>query len=175
MALKGQKAHSDRLKRLSGKQVVKMAKGVLEVGAQRIRGTASVSITTGAQSGKNHKPSRPGTPPNEESGGLRAGIKTRDAGPLMVEVISDARYAAIHEFGGTIQHPGGTPYFIRDGKAVFVSKGGYGAFHTLPLTKPHAIVMPKRPYMKPARDKEKPFIEKLFAEKLGDLIARSKS
>lgn len=58
------------------------------------------------------------------------------------------KYAAIHEFGGTIKHPGGTPYKIVDGRAVFVSLRN--AEPDLPRTKPHAIKIKKRPYLKPA-------------------------
>lgn len=58
-------------------------------------------------------------------------------------------YARIHELGGTINHPGGTPYFINDeGKAVFVSKAN--ADPDLPRTKPHPIKIPARPYIGPA-------------------------
>lgn len=55
-------------------------------------------------------------------------------------------YAQIHQEGGTINHPGGTPYFFdkAKNKAVFVSKKN-GA--NLPVTKPHKITMPRRQYM----------------------------
>ncbi len=57
-------------------------------------------------------------------------------------------YARIHEYGGTINHPGGTPYFIGDdGLAKFVSKAKGG---DLPVTKPHTITIPARPYIRPA-------------------------
>ena len=58
-----------------------------------------------------------------------------------------AEIAAIQEFGAHINHPGGTPYRIgADGRATFVSKAeGAG----LPVTKPHAIVIPPRPFMRP--------------------------
>lgn len=56
-------------------------------------------------------------------------------------------YAAIHEFGGTIKHPGGTPYFINeDGRAVFVSRANG---KDLRRTKPHTITIKARPYLKP--------------------------
>ncbi len=58
-------------------------------------------------------------------------------------------YAAIHEFGGTIQHPGGTPYFVskRDGRAMFVSKSA-AVSRYLPVTRPHLIKIPERSYMR---------------------------
>jgi phage gpG-like protein len=55
-------------------------------------------------------------------------------------------YAAIHEFGGTINHPGGTPYRVIDGRTVFVRKSeGKG----LRKTQPHEIKIPARPYLRP--------------------------
>lgn len=56
-------------------------------------------------------------------------------------------YARIHEFGGTINHPGGTPYFIRDGVIRFVRKANGARF---PKTKPHPIEIKARPYITPA-------------------------
>ena len=64
----------------------------------------------------------------------------------------DVKYAAIHEYGGVIHHPGGTPYIpsANGGLAMFVSKkfaaGMKGA--ELPLTKPHDITMPARSFMR---------------------------
>lgn len=62
--------------------------------------------------------------------------------------------AAQNEFGVTLNHPGGTPYRIgADGRAVFVSKAeGAG----LPVTKPHQIVIPPRPFMRPTSERDKP-------------------
>lgn len=76
-------------------------------------------------------------------------------------------YARIHEFGGTIKHPGGTPYKIVDGRAVFVSKAE-GA--DLPKTKPHDITIRARPYLRPGFaafiDKEVPRFYKRLAKVL---------
>lgn len=70
------------------------------------------------------------------------------------------KYARIHELGGTIEHPGGTPYFIgEDGMATFVSKDHPDAAD-LPKTKPHDIVIPARPYLRPAADKRYPELAK---------------
>ncbi len=65
----------------------------------------------------------------------------------------DNEYALIQELGGTIKHPGGTPYFIdADTKlAVFVSRKAPGA-GDLPKTKPHDITLPARPALRPAAD-----------------------
>lgn len=55
-------------------------------------------------------------------------------------------YAAIHQFGGTIKHPGGTAYHAPKGKrAKFIDNVKAAAFH--PRTAAHDIVMPARPYL----------------------------
>lgn len=57
-----------------------------------------------------------------------------------------AELGAIHEFGATIEHPGGTPYYTdENGKTVFVSKDK-GA--DLPKTKPHTIIIPTRSFLR---------------------------
>jgi hypothetical protein len=68
-------------------------------------------------------------------------------------------YAQIHNEGGVINHPGGTPYFFskKENKAIFVSKNTASRissiFHTpLPLTKPHKIPMPKRQFIGYSRE-----------------------
>lgn len=61
----------------------------------------------------------------------------------------DVKYAAIHEFGGVIHHPGGTAYIIQDGQAVWVSNAKADALgHDLPRTKAHDINMPERSYLR---------------------------
>lgn len=65
-----------------------------------------------------------------------------------------AYIAAIQEMGATINHPGGTPYMIgKDGRAIFVSKSSAHAGN-LPVTKPHQIVIPPRPFMRPTAARE---------------------
>lgn len=171
--MKGKDAHLRRLKNLH--KVDKHVAAVLTVSAQMVESRAKQMITTGAVSGKSHRPSAAGTPPNNDTGHLKGLIEGKLIHPALAEVTSEAEYAAIHEFGGTIQHPGGTPYFMRDGKPVFVSNSGHGAFHGLPVTKPHTIEMPARPYMRPARDECAPKIRKLLVEKLNDVSKRSGS
>lgn len=53
--------------------------------------------------------------------------------------------AAIHQFGGTIKHPGGTRFVIVDGMARFVSNSLVGPVSG--VTKPHPIGMPARPML----------------------------
>lgn len=65
-----------------------------------------------------------------------------------------AYIAAINEFGVTINHPGGTPYrFDENGMTVFVRKDSPGA-SSLPVTKPHTIVIPARPFFRPTIARE---------------------
>lgn len=73
-----------------------------------------------------------------------------------------ASIAAIEEFGATINHPGGTPYKIgAGGRAVFVPKAeGAG----LPVIKPHTIVIPARPFMRPTAIREKQHWLELMAQ-----------
>jgi phage gpG-like protein len=64
-----------------------------------------------------------------------------------VSITNNARYFAIHQFGGTIRHPGGTPYIILGtGLARFLKKDGqYPA--GVRFTRPHAITIPARPML----------------------------
>ena len=154
--ISGLQKHFDRL---DPKQIQKAAKAGIWAGANEIKVEAQLSITRGSVSGANHKPSKAGTAPNNDTGVLKNNIETISTGPLTAEVQSKAPYAVIHEYGGTIKHPGGTPYFINsEGMAVFVSNTGQGAFHGLKKTKPHDIKMPERPYMRPAAKKMKPVV-----------------
>ncbi|WP_257541030.1 hypothetical protein [Sphingobium sp. CFD-1] len=160
----GMKAHKARLKRIRGPEMVREIGKAIFVASDLLKVEAQISITTGAVSGRNHKPSAPGTPPNAATHHLSDSIENHKTGPLTAETTSNAEYAAIQEFGGTINHPGGTPYFMRDGKPVFVSKQGQGAFHNLPVTKPHQITLPERPYMRPAAQKTRPKARALVVE-----------
>ena len=65
------------------------------------------------------------------------------------------RVGAIHEYGASFTHPGGTPYVIgSDGKAHFVSKNFTGPVRG--VTKPHNITIPQRSFLRaPFRIKRK--------------------
>lgn len=64
----------------------------------------------------------------------------------------DVKYAAIHEFGGVIEHPGGTAYIPGQGLAMFVSNARAAEIGadgwSLPRTRPHPIPIPERSYMR---------------------------
>lgn len=64
-----------------------------------------------------------------------------------------AGIAAVQDGGATINHPGGTPYkFGADGEVVFVKKD---TPNPAGITKPHTIVIPPRPFMKPSVEDNK--------------------
>lgn len=61
--------------------------------------------------------------------------------------ISLAKLMQVHEFGTVIEHPGGTPYKVIDGKAVFVEKGT-PEIEIDGKTDPHQIPIPARPVLR---------------------------
>lgn len=95
----GAKAHSARLRNLSGPDMVRRVGAALFAGGQTIQVEAQLSITRGAVSGANHVPSAPGQPPNNDTSVLANNIETVQTGPLKAEVSSNAPYAAALEFG----------------------------------------------------------------------------
>lgn len=101
MALKGKRAHLNRLKRLSGADVAQVANAVVYEGADIIRAEASRLITAGSVSGKNHVASRPGEPPQNDTGNLRNQIGVSQKRLLEAEVRSEAAYASALEFGSS--------------------------------------------------------------------------
>lgn len=95
---------------------------------------------------------------NVRSGALRRSIQeTVEATDTSVtgKVFSagDVKYAAIHEYGGTIKHPGGTAYLTIFGgglgNTVFVKNSNPLAAH-LPRTKAHLIKEPGRSFLRSA-------------------------
>lgn len=141
-----------KLKKLTPEIQAALEPVVYAIAAQ-VQTDAQISLSTGAVSGKNHKPSAPGTPPNTDTGALANSIEVEREGPLLARVVVNSPYGAIQELGGTIHHPGGTAYFFKDGKPVFVGKRASAAFYQLPVTQPHEITLPERPYMRPAAQK----------------------
>ena len=88
--------------------------------------------------------------------------------------LGDLRYGLLHEKGGTIPHPGGTPYMVIKGKAKFVTKAAAGKYFAktgreLPVTKAHTITMPKRPFLKPGKAK---YMKQEFPKLIDEIIER---
>ncbi len=95
----GAKSHVARLRKISGAEMIRPVGAALFAGGQNIQVEAQISITTGAVSGKGHVPSKPGEPPNQDTGVLANNIETVQVAPLRVEVSSNAPYAAALEYG----------------------------------------------------------------------------
>lgn len=98
MAMKGKDRHLRRLKAIS--DPTGPTNRVLRVLAQKIRADAHQSITAGSVSGKNHVPSAPGKPPNNDTGGLAKGlIDETFPAELRAEVRAETEYSSALEFG----------------------------------------------------------------------------
>jgi HK97 gp10 family phage protein len=95
----GAREHIANVKRISGDETVRQVGAALFAAGNQIQVDAQISITNGAVSGKNHVPSKPGDPPNQDTGHLANSIETVRVAPLKVEVSSNAQYAAALEFG----------------------------------------------------------------------------
>ena len=90
-----------------------MARAVTQavfVEAQALQVDAQLSITAGATSGKNHVPSAPGEPPNNDTGVLAGNIEAVVTGVGKAETSSNAPYAAAQEFGSESQGLPERPY-----------------------------------------------------------------
>lgn len=95
---------------------------------------------------------------------------TIEEGAIVLKVSTDVPYAAIHEYGGSINHPGGTPYMIVDGgRILFLKKGDARA---IGVTKGHVINIPARPYVAPAlAEFEKKAMPAIQEELLNGIVA----
>jgi hypothetical protein len=96
---KGGGAVTARLKRISSQEhVTLIGKAVFE-GAKLHTVTAQRLITSGSVSGKGHVASRPGEPPNRDTGVLDNNIEASQVGVLKSISASNAPYAAALELG----------------------------------------------------------------------------
>ena len=87
-----------------------------------------------------------------KTGRLRRDIRVRSITQKAVTVGTSLPYAAIHNEGGTINHPGGTAFFMKDGQPVWVSNKKASSLEAtrrrrFARTKPHRISMPQRQFM----------------------------
>lgn len=82
-----------------------------------------------------------------------------DAGKHSGSDLTVASIGLVHEFGATIDHPGGTPFrYNYDGQVIFLKKGDSRAVN---MTEPHKIIIPERS-----------FIRSTLKEKRKEIIAR---
>lgn len=168
----GRGALEAKLRRLTEAMRREMKAAVGTV-ADNIQVDAQISLSTGSVGGKNHQPSAPSTPPNSNSGGLADSIKVEHVDDLIARVVVHSPYGAIQELGGTINHPGGTAYFIKNGELVFVGNDSPAAGR-LPRTKPHPITLPERPYMRPAAAKNREPGRRLMQSAVDRVLAGGK-
>lgn len=97
----GDAAFVAKLRQIRGPEMTRAVGRALFAAGEMIQTEAQLSITRGSVSGKNHVPSRPGEPPNQDTGVLANGIETALTGPLIVEVSSNAPYSAALEYGSS--------------------------------------------------------------------------
>lgn len=124
----GADKHQRRLRNMRGVAMARAVTQAVFAEAQELQVDAQLSITAGAVSGKNHVPSAPGTPPNNDTGVLAGNIEAKVTGVGKAETSSNAPYAAAQEFGAEIED-------------------GFG--------KGLSITIPERPYMRPAAARSK--------------------
>lgn len=86
---------------------------------------------------------------------IRVGIIGKNASEIHDEKSgrTNAQIGAAHEFGATINHPGGQPYYINSstGLAIFVKKDSLFGKHLIEkgqVTKPHTIILPTRSFLR---------------------------
>jgi hypothetical protein len=99
MAIRGARAHINRLKALDGPLVALHVGRALFAAGQLIENEAALSITRGAVSGKNHVPSKPGEAPNADTHRLDRSIETTQITPFKVKVTTNSGYAVPLELG----------------------------------------------------------------------------
>lgn len=80
------------------------------------------------------------------TGVLAASVRTATS-PSVAIIGTNLKYARIHQYGGTINHPGGTAYIpIKSGLMAFIKNNDPRAAK-LPRTRPHPIQIPARPFL----------------------------
>lgn len=99
--MKGRDRILRRLRFLASREFDELAGAVIYEAADAVRAEAFQSISRGAVSGAGHVPSKPGEPPNRDTGYLQSRLKSVPTGPISAEVRSEAEYAAPLEFGSS--------------------------------------------------------------------------
>lgn len=111
----------------SPQKIERIGKAVFAA-AQLHTATAQKLITQGSISGKGHVPSKPGEPPNRDTGVLDNNIEAARAGQLKATSSSNAPYAAALEFGTSKidarPYMGPATQLTRDRTAALLAKAG---------------------------------------------------
>lgn len=134
-----------------GGRYMEIGAGEFSGGSQRWTPTKATKQTAGGRDSKGRFRKRSGGQTLVDSGLLAKSISYRIEGDS-IELTAGMEYAAIHHYGGDIQHPGGTPYLVIGGKAQFISKSKVAAMPegeraAVKYTRPHVIHIDARPYM----------------------------
>jgi HK97 gp10 family phage protein len=88
-----------QFKAIADESMVRAVGVAMFAAGEVIEDAAKGSIMAGSISGKNHVPSKPGEPPNNDTHVLHNNIETIQHAPLLVEVSSNAPYSVPLEFG----------------------------------------------------------------------------
>ncbi|RIJ15950.1 HK97 gp10 family phage protein [Henriciella mobilis] len=96
---KGVGRHRRRLQRLKGRELVNELGKRVFVAADQVRAEAHVLIARGSVQGAGHVPSKPGEPPNLDTGLLTSKTTARRTAPLKAVAESAAPYSVALEYG----------------------------------------------------------------------------
>jgi hypothetical protein len=110
--------------------------------------------------------------------GWKATIGVHTDGGSKADGIRNVDIAVVHEFGATINHPGGTPYTVFSGgggrsggmvggAAIFLPKGSPNA---IGLTRPHVIKIPQRSFLRTSFDANRLEYERILEQQTGRVI-----
>lgn len=90
-----------RMARFQSPAFVAAVRAAMYECADAVRAEAFQSISRGAISGKGHVASKPGEPPNRDTGVLQAGLRVEQPSAFVGRVVSGAPYAGALEFGSS--------------------------------------------------------------------------
>jgi hypothetical protein len=166
----GAKQHAARVNRLAGPEMVRQVGAALFAAGKIIQTEAQISITTGAVSGKSHVASLPGEPPKNDTGLLADSIETTSVGPLLVEVSSNAPYAASLEYGSAREAGKTSRSFAGKTTAYGPNKVKQGPV----LIEFGSSKVAARPYMAPAAAKKRKEVVDLIQRAVKKIVAGGK-
>ena len=170
MPLKGARAHIRRLNALASAAAERDIGKALFAGGELIQTHAQRSITAGAVSGKGHVPSKPGEPPNNDTGVLANNIETTQPETLRVRVTSSAPYSAALEGGSSREAGASSRSFAGKTSPYGPSKAKQGPVKVEFGDSKTAA----RPFMRPARDAKRKEVKALVEQALGRVVKKSR-
>ncbi|WP_313393578.1 HK97-gp10 family putative phage morphogenesis protein [Sphingobium yanoikuyae] len=99
ITITGDKKLAAQFRKMADQATVNRVRKVLVYAGGIVADRAQGSIMANSVSGKRHVASKPGDPPNNDTGILHGNIEVTEPSPLVVEVRSEAPYSAALEFG----------------------------------------------------------------------------